>query len=126
MFGVIIVFFSFGYLGVNPTVIYSGSMSPTYDVGDIVLIGDVQASEIQEGDVIQFVRDNVTMIHRVVDTYSEEDQSVFITQGDANDHPDSNPVLAPYVTGKAVFTIPKVGWIQIFVKNIFYGIGIPL
>ena len=126
VFGVIIVFFSFGYLGVNPTVIYSGSMSPTYEVGDIVLIEDTSFSEIQEGDVIQFVRDNVTMIHRVVDAYSEDDQSVFITQGDANDHPDSNPVLAPYVTGKAVFTIPKIGWIQIAVKNLFYSIGIPI
>ena len=125
IFSVIMVFFSFGYLGVTPSVIYSGSMKPTLDVGDIVLVVDTNAQDIKVGDVIQFVRDNVTYVHRVVDSYIEEDRSVFITKGDANQYPDTDPVLESHVIGKSIFTIPKLGWVQIFVKNMFRSVGVP-
>jgi hypothetical protein len=42
---------------------------------------------------------------------------VFVTKGDANDSPDSEPVLGANVAGKVIFTIPKVGWIAVGVKN---------
>ena len=77
------------------------------------------------GSPVQFVRDNVTYVHRVVDSYIEEDRSVFITKGDANQYPDTDPVLESHVIGKSIFTIPKLGWVQIFVKNMFRSVGVP-
>lgn len=128
IFCVIIIFFSFGYLGVSPTVIYSGSMRPALDVGDIVLIDKVDIEEIQENDIIQYVSyDNVTLvIHRLVKVYEEEGKTYFITKGDANDDPDSKPITENRILGKSIFTIPKLGWIQIFIKSIFKNIGIPV
>ncbi len=126
IFSVIMVFFSFGYLGVKPTVIYSGSMNPTVDVGDIVLIQKVETTSIQPGDIIQFYQDNVTVIHRVVRITESDGQKQFITKGDANDDPDFKPVPQNYVLGKSVFTIPKLGWAQIFVKSIINKIGLQM
>jgi len=114
----LVVFFSFGYLGVQPTVIYSGSMRPSIDVGDIVILSDVPVDSIEEGDVIQFRSGTIPTIHRVYEVHESEGSILFITKGDANDKPDSDPVVADQITGKAIFTIPKIGWVSIYVKDI--------
>ena len=124
IFSVIMVFFSFGYLGVKPTVIYSGSMSPALEVGDIALVQKVNTSTIKTGDIIQFIRNNVTVLHRVVQITENKEQTLYITQGDANKQPDTDPVTANHILGKSVFAIPKLGWIQIFVKDMVIKIGI--
>jgi signal peptidase len=116
---VMLVFFSFGYFGVQPTVIYSGSMQPAIGVGDVVIISEVQVDMIQEGDIIQYRIGNITIptIHRVYEIHGEGDAKVFITKGDANDDPDSNPILPEEIMGKAIFTLPKIGWISIIIKD---------
>ncbi|MBE3137077.1 MAG: signal peptidase I [Thermoplasmata archaeon] len=124
IFSVIMVFFSSGFLGVKPTVIYSGSMSPALEVGDIALVQKVDIATIKPGDVIQFLQENVTILHRVVRITETEGKTLYITQGDANDDPDSQPVPPNYILGKSVFTIPKLGWVQIFIKDIMRQIGV--
>jgi len=116
---VVLVFFSFGYFGVQPTVIYSGSMQPAIGVGDVVIISEVQVDMIQEGDIIQYRIGNITIptIHRVYEIHGEGDAKVFITKGDGNDDPDSNPILPEEIMGKAIFTLPKIGWISIIIKD---------
>lgn len=121
---VVIIFFSFGYLGVQPAVIYSGSMQPAMDVGDVVIISEVPIDTITVGDVIQFRSGNVTIIHRVYETYGEGNTKLFITKGDANDDPDIDPILPEQIMGKVVFTIPKIGWIPIAIKEVINKIGI--
>lgn len=126
VFSLIMVFFSYGFLGVEPTVIYSGSMQPTYEVGDIVIVDEVEIKSISEGDVIQFVRDNVTVLHRVVEISQSDTDTVFITKGDANKEPDFDPVASNQILGKAIYNIPKIGWIQIYVKEFFRAVISPI
>jgi len=114
----LLVFFSFGYLGVQPTVIYSGSMQPAIGVGDVVLISKVPVDTIQKGDIIQYRSDNISIVHRVYDIYNQDNTQLFITKGDANNNPDSDPILPQQITGKVVFTLPKIGWIPITVKEL--------
>jgi len=121
IFALIMVFFSYGFLGVEPKVIYSGSMQPILLVGDIAIIDNVDMSQIQIGDIIQIAKEgNITIIHRVIDKYEDEKGNLFFkTKGDANEDPDPNPVFYKNVLGKLVFTIPKLGWIQIYVNQLF-------
>ncbi|MGF3585338.1 MAG: signal peptidase I [Thermoplasmatota archaeon] len=119
----LIIFFSFGYLGVQPTVIYSGSMRPALDVGDVVIISKVPIDDIQEGDIIQYRTENVPIVHRVYEISGKSDKKVFITKGDANDAPDSDPILAENVMGKVIFNLPKIGWITISIKSLINKIG---
>jgi signal peptidase len=127
VFSLIFIFFSYGYLGVEPTVIYSGSMRPALDVGDIVLIDKVEVSSIEVGDIIQYVsEEKVLILHRVEEKYQDEKgQWFFITKGDANEKSDLDPVMLQNVKGKAVFTLPKLGWVQIYVKEFFRSITAP-
>jgi signal peptidase len=120
---VLLVFFSFGFLGVQPTVIYSGSMQPTMDVGDIVIISEVPVDTIEGGDIIQYRTASANIIHRVQEVYEEAGTKLFITKGDANNAPDETPIVPEQITGKAVFTIPKLGWIPIAIKQIVNKIG---
>jgi signal peptidase len=124
-FSIVSVFFSFGYVGVKPTIIYSGSMSPAFEVGDIALIQKVDTSTIKPGDIIQFVIGNETILHRVYRVDTAGGTTQYITKGDANKYPDINPVPAPNILGKSIFSIPKLGWTQLFVKEIIRKIGIP-
>ncbi len=118
VFGLILIFFSYGYLGVTPVVIYSGSMQPEYQVGDMVIIDEIPIENIKEGDVIQFVRDNVTIMHRVKEIeLNQSGARTFVVKGDANKDPDPEPVIPAQIKGKAVFKIPKIGWIQIYIKE---------
>jgi len=125
---VIMVFFTFGYFGVQPTVIYSGSMQPVVDIGDIVIISDVSTDSIKEGDIIQFKNTNISIpiLHRVYKIDEKGDTKLFITKGDANNDPDTDPIISNQIMGKAIFTIPKIGWIPITMKSLVGKIGINL
>lgn len=118
---VAIIWFSIGLFPLHPAAVYSGSMRPAMDVGDVVIIAKVTPDTIKPGDVVQFREGNYTVIHRVIEVVEIEGSKFFITKGDANNKPDTNPVIPGNVVGKAVFTIPKVGWVAIVVKGFFTG-----
>jgi signal peptidase len=119
---VAIIWFAVGLFPVHPTTVISGSMRPTLDVGDVVIVVKAPADTIKPGDIIQFREaEGVTTVHRVVQIQEIEGERVFITQGDANSEPDANPVIPENVVGKAVFDIPKIGWAAIAVKEFFMG-----
>ncbi len=111
------IFFSFGYFGIQPTVVCSGSMKPAIDVGDIVIVAKVPIESIKKGDIIEYRTSKLSIIHRVYDIRRENGGIEFITKGDANKEVDPDPVKPRQIVGKVMFIIPKVGWISIFIKE---------
>jgi signal peptidase len=120
---VAIIWFAVGLFPFQPALVGSGSMEPKMYTGDVVIIAKVPADNIKLGDVIQFrVPEEVTVMHRVIEIQETENGGkLFITKGDANDQPDSEPVMPENVVGKAVMTIPKIGWASVAVKQFFTG-----
>jgi len=118
LIGLIAVWSSTGLLGFTPTIIASGSMQPMLNPGDIALIINAPPATIKMGDIIQYHTAEEPIIHRVIDKYEAQGSLWFITQGDANNAPD-DPVSERQITGKAIFTIPKLGWVSIYVKTAF-------
>ena len=118
LIGLIAVWSSTGLLGFTPSIIASGSMQPALNPGDIVLIISAPAATIKVGDIIQYRTTDAPIIHRVIDKYEASGSLWFITQGDANNAPD-DPVNERQITGKAIFTIPQLGWVSIYVKTAF-------
>ena len=111
-------------------VVVSGSMRPTLEVGDIVVVKAVDPSEIRVGDVIVFhdpIDGEKLIVHRVVDVVHSGGKYYFDTKGDANFLKDSQRwgklVSQDLVEGKVVFVIPKVGllriWLDPFVSSGF-------
>jgi signal peptidase len=92
-------------------------MTPDIAVGDIVVVAETSPEKIRTGDVIEFRAEIGNVVHRVVEISESESGRVFVTKGDANDSPDSEPVLAANIAGKVIFKIPKVGWAAVSVKN---------
>lgn len=103
-------------LGYRVFNVISGSMEPTYGVGDLIYVKEVPASEIKEGDVITFVmnEDLVVATHRVVRI--DEEKQHFYTKGDANDTADS-PIHFKNLIGVPQFSIPLLGYVSDFVQN---------
>lgn len=121
VFTLVLVGFNTGLFGVHPSLIGSGSMSPSLMVGDIVITQYVPVEEIRVGDVISFREYGQSIIHRVVKIMNDADQVSLITQGDANNTPDP-PVTSSSYEGKVVFIIPKIGWVSIFIRNALVGL----
>lgn len=106
-----------GLLGFRPSIISSGSMRPTIDVGDIAITIQTQPQTIKIGDIIEYWEEGKPIVHRVVNINMEGTTRYFITKGDDNNAPDPNPVHPNQILGKLVLTIPKLGWASIYLKE---------
>jgi signal peptidase len=100
--------------GSVPLTVLSGSMSPTYEPGSVVIVRPTPADELQIGDAItyQIRPDDPTVVtHRIVGvTIDGRGDRGFVTQGDANNAPDAEPVIAAQVKGRVWYSVPYVGY----------------
>lgn len=107
--------------GLQVYAVLSGSMEPTYHVGSLIYVKDVDPFELESGEVITFMLDeNTVATHRIVEVVpDEEDASVvrFRTKGDANENADSSLVHYKNVIGSPVFTIPQLGYVVSYIQN---------
>lgn len=108
-------------IGFQVFTVLSGSMEPTYHVGSLIYVKDVDYTELEAGDVITFMLDEDTVAtHRIVEVVPDEtDSSVlrFKTKGDANAAEDGSLVHYKNVIGTPVFTIPKLGYVANYIQN---------
>ena len=108
-------------IGLQPFVVLSGSMRPTYEVGSLIYVKDVDPYELESGDVITFMLNEDTVAtHRIVEVVPDEDDSTvvrFKTKGDANAAEDGSLVHYKNVIGSPVFTIPKMGYVANYIQN---------
>ncbi len=116
-------------LGYEYFTVISGSMEPSYRVGDLLYVKKVDPATVKVGDPITFVlnEDLVVATHRVVRIDAENQR--FYTKGDANEIEDGDPVHFNNVIGVPQFAIPKLGYVSDFVQNppgtyITVGVGI--
>ena len=116
MLSILIVWLGTGLLGIYPSIVMSGSMRPTIDVGDIALIIKVPTNKIKSGDIIQYFTRNGMILHRVI----EIKNGLFVTKGDANSMVDFKPIHPSQIRGKLLLVIPKIGWISIYMKRIIF------
>lgn len=99
--------------------VMTGSMEPTIMVGDLVVAKEVQPEQIKVGDIITFkgeTSQNITT-HRVKEVLNDGITIKYITQGDANNTKDPNPVKSNLLIGKIVKRIPKIGSLMNFMKE---------
>ena len=104
-------------IGWRSFAVLSGSMEPTYHVGSLIYVKEVDPAELQVGDPITYVlNDDLTVVtHRIVEI--SEDGEYFKTKGDANDAEDPNPVYYKNIVGKPMFTIPYMGYFSSFIST---------
>lgn len=106
--------------------VISGSMEPTYSVGDLLYVKEVDPDSVKVGDPITFVlnEDLVVATHRVVGIDSENRR--FTTKGDANENEDASPVHFNNLVGVPVFSVPMLGYVSAFIQKppgMYYAIA---
>ena len=88
--------------GVGASVVLSGSMEPTLQINDLVIIREAETYEV--GDIVVYQSGRMGVIHRLI---ALED-GMALTQGDANNAPDE-PIPAASIQGKLVLRVPYAG-----------------
>ena len=89
----------FGYTAFN---VVTGSMSPTLEIGDIIVVKI--DDKIEKDDIITYYKDNNFITHRVIEIDGED----IIARGDSNTSSDS-PITLDMVVGKVVKVFAGLG-----------------
>ena len=80
--------------------IVSGSMSPTIEKGDMILVK--LDTDYNVGDIVSYKDNNSIITHRIV----EKTDNYYVTKGDANNTLD-NPIKEEQILGKTVKIVSK-------------------
>ena len=121
-------------IGLTPYTVLSGSMEPTYHVGSLIDVKEVEPSEVEVGDPITFVvnEDLLVATHRVVeiDVQTSRQQTIVDENGEAMVDAEGNPIYeevpldepAYYFTTKGDAN-DAVDGSQVYYKNL---LGVPV
>lgn len=108
----------------RPLTVLSGSMIPTFDPGDVVVVRDTDAEHLQVGDVITFqpVSDDPRLTtHRVDEVRYGVDGVSYVTKGDNNDAVDLEPITPAQVRGQVWYVVPFVGYVSVWMAGGMLG-----
>ncbi len=95
-------------LGYGFMAVQTGSMSPDYPIGTVIIIKETEPSELERNDVITFYSSNphlgnMIVTHRIMAVSDDGDGTYsYTTQGDANEIPDEYPAESEKIIGKVV------------------------
>ena len=115
---VLVIWFALGIFPVKPIGIATGSMRPYINVGDLMIVQKCTANDIEIGDIIEYSRNDYSVIHRVIEKYQINGETFFITKGDNNDSADVDPVSEKQLKGKAIYRIPYIAWPTIIIDSL--------
>jgi signal peptidase I len=91
--------------------VLSASMSPTYPVGSLLVVGPIDAGIVESGMAVTFedpAEAARTVAHRVV-RQAPGEALAFVTRGDANATEDPFPVPARSIRGHVLWSVPSLG-----------------
>lgn len=106
--------------GFRPLVIRSGSMEPTYSIGDVVLVASEPAADIRVGQVVtRFDAPQAvdSLTHRVRAVTRDGDRVHVTTLGDANTSAERWTVPADQQVGRVVASVPAIGLLLTAVRS---------
>ena len=98
-------------MGMKMYAVLTGSMIPTFGVGELIYVAPAEFQDIQIDDCITYYIDEQETIvtHRVVKI--DQENKAFYTKGDNNAEADRVPVPYKDVIGVVKFSVPKLGCI---------------
>lgn len=94
----------------------TGSMSPTMEIGDVVIVKITK--QVEENDIIVYIDGENIITHRLIEIKDNE----LIAKGDANNSEDK-PIQQEMVLGEVIQILPKIGiWRKIFTSSEVVGL----
>ena len=100
-------------------VVTSGSMIPTLERGDLLLLQGRAAEDIGVGDIVVYTTPgyDAPIVHRVVSIEEVDGEIRYYTKGDNNDYVDAGYRTHEDIVGVLVTRIPYLGHISLFLKT---------
>jgi signal peptidase len=102
--------------GYHLYVVHTGSMTPTYRPGDLI-VDRPDHAPVRPGEVITFRHSDLTtdvVTHRVVDVTAAGEVH---TKGDANATPDAWTIRPGQVQGRVAFGVPWLGFLAVYLQQ---------
>ena len=109
--------------GTFPLMVKSGSMSPTIEEGDLIILHATDKKyDYKKNEIITFWEKgagSVLITHRIIDVTKDDNGNVaYVTQGDFNATQDRNLVHAEDIVGVYQNKLPGLGRIALFMQTI--------
>jgi signal peptidase len=106
----------------RPVTVLSGSMRPTFDTGDLIIVTSEPIEDLRVGQVISYqvpVDDHAVESHRVIKILRPgSNRPVVVTKGDANQAPDPwQAELHGDTLWRYRFHIPMVGYLILALRS---------
>ncbi|MBS6041941.1 signal peptidase I [Clostridium baratii] len=119
IFMVISILSNTGLFGYKFYDVLTGSMSPTINPGSLIIVKEIDDTEIKEGDIITFKGNSTSNLttHRVVEVIENDNNIKFQTKGDANDVLDPMLIDGNLLVGKVILDIPYMGKVMSFINQ---------
>lgn len=106
--------FTYGIL-----VIGSESMTGTINKGDAIIYESYKNQQIKENQIIVFNKNNIKLIHRVIDIKNVNGELRYYTKGDYNKEIDSGYITNKDIIGINKFKISYLGYPSLLLKELF-------
>ena len=108
--------------GTMPLIVLTDSMHPDIKSGDIIICKEIDAEDIEVGDVISFYdpdgNGTSVVTHKVIEIIEDGDKLAFRTKGTNNNTEDKLPVPADKVIAEYTgIRIPVAGNVAIFMQS---------
>ena len=96
--------------GARPLTVLSGSMSPTLETGDVVVVEHVRPEQVRAGDVVTYRNpEGVLITHRVRAIRRGEHRYAVVTKGDANNASERWTIDSGGDLSRALYRVPLAG-----------------
>ena len=111
-------------LGFRIFTVVTESMVPMYEVGDAILVKDIDASELKVGDVVTYLGEvesfeDRIVTHQIIKINKNEDGTYKIqTKGIANEDPDPE-INDSRVYGKVIYKIKTISFLNGIIGNLY-------
>lgn len=103
--------------GVGTAVVLSGSMEPTLSVDDLIIVKAQKSYQVD--DIVVYQSGGMLVVHRIISIEGD----VVITQGDANNAPDSE-IDRSMIKGAMVGQVKNAGGVVRLMKSPVVSIGL--
>ena len=102
------------FLGYRGFTVLSGSMTPTFRTGDVIVAEKIAPLDARVGDIVSFRSPDDPkrlLTHRVIAMRSAQGEVAFVTRGDANTGVERWRIADDGVLGHVKYKIPKIGYV---------------
>ena len=101
-------------------VIGSGSMSGAINKGDAIIFKQYKKTDnLKVGDIIVYQKEDIKIVHRLIEVKKVNGQYHFYTKGDKNQEADEGFVLEDDIMGVAKLRIKYIGLPTLYLREMF-------